>query len=116
MTSVGVLPRRESAFRRERILKEAGVEVLLTPCQAPNCNAFAERFVLTIKSECLDRMIFFGERSLRRAVAEFLEHHHAERAHQGIGNVTIENVEVGAGEIECRERLGGILKHYTRAA
>ena len=100
----------------QRILKDAGVEVVLTPRQAPNCNAFAERFVLSIKSECLGRMIFFGERSLRRAVTEFVDHYHAERPHQGIGNVTIENVDVVAGEIECRERLGGILKHYTRAA
>jgi hypothetical protein len=108
--------RVEKKLPFKRILEQAGVDVILTPPQAPNCNAFAERFVLSIKSECLDRMIFFGERSLRRAVTEFVEHYHAERAHQGIGNVTIENVEVGAGEIECHERLGGILKHYTRAA
>jgi hypothetical protein len=72
--------------------------------------------VLSIKSECLDRMIFFGERSPRRAVTECVEHYLAERAHQGIGNVTIESVGVGVGEIESRERLGGILKHYIRAA
>jgi transposase InsO family protein len=63
-------------------LKSAGVNVF----QAPNCNAFAERFVLSIKSECLNRMIFFGERSLRRACSSFLEHYHSERAHQGLGN------------------------------
>ncbi|MCP3917783.1 MAG: transposase [bacterium] len=61
-------------------------------------------------------MIFFGERSLRRAIAEFVEHYHVERAHQGLGNVTIEDTEVGTGDIACRERLGGILKSYRRAA
>jgi len=82
-----------------------------------NCNAYAERFVLPIKSECLGRMILFGESSLRRAIAEYVEHYHAERAHQGLGN---ERIEVGAvaavGEVRCRERLGGILKSYHRAA
>ena len=72
--------------------------------------------MLSIKSECLGRMIFFGERMLRRAVNSFLEHYHGERAHQGIGNVTIEHNDVGTGEVQCNERLGGILKHYRRAA
>ena len=98
-------------------LRGADVEPILTPCQAPNFNAFAERFVLSIKSECLDRMIIFGERSLRGAMAEYLEHYHAERAHQGLGNERIE----GPGcsdmeEVRCTERLGGILKHDSRVA
>ncbi len=67
-------------------------------------------------SECLGRMIFFGESSLRRAVGEYLAHYHAERAHQGIGNVPITRIAVGEGDVQCRERLGGILKHYRRAA
>ena len=91
--------------------------MIRTPIQAPNCNAHAERFVLSIKSECLRRMIFFGEASLRRAIFEYLDHYHAERAHQGLGNDLIEKHEVTPeGEIRCRERLGGILKHYYRAA
>ena len=70
-----------------------------------------------IKSECLNRMIFFGEGSLRRACSSFLEHYHSERAHQGLGNERIERVEHGgAGDVECSERLGGLLKHYRRAA
>ena len=73
--------------------------------------------MLSIKSECLWRMIFFGEASLRRAIAQYLDHYHAERAHQGLGNDRIENHEATPeGEIRCRERLGGILKHYYRAA
>ena len=110
---------RDSCFTAQfrRILKEAGVQVIRTPRQAPNCNAYAERFVLSIKSECLNRMIFFGESSLRRAIAAYLEHYHTERAHQGLGNERIDgNAGSCVGEIRCRERLGGILKSYYRAA
>ncbi len=109
---------RDTKFTAQfkRILGDAGVRSILTPKLAPNCNAFAERFVLSIKSECLGRMIFFGDGTLRRAINEYLDHYHAERAHQGIGNVPIAAEPAGAGKVECRERLGGILKHYHRAA
>jgi hypothetical protein len=111
---------RDSCFTEQfrRILEDAGVEVIRTPRQAPNCNACAERFVLSIKSECLRRMIFLGESSLRHAVAEYVEHYHAERAPQGLGNERINTARaaVGVGEVRCRGRLGGILKSYHRAA
>ena len=62
-------------------------------------------------------MILFGESSLRRAVAEYVEHYHTERAHQGLGNERIEGVVAAVeGEVQCHERLGGILKSYYRAA
>ena len=94
---------------------------MTTPYQAPNCNAYAERFVLSIKSECLDRMIFFGEASLRKAIREYLMHYHFERAHQGIGNVIPfpdhhDNVGLPNGRIKRRERLGGLLSFYHREA
>ena len=82
-------------------------------------NAYLERFFRSLKSECLDRMIFFGERSLRNAVREYLAHFHGERNHQGLGNTIIEpGDEVGQtdGEVECRERLGGMLRYYHRHA
>ena len=110
---------RDTKFTAQfkRILRDAGVEVVMTPKQAPNCNAFAERFVLSIKSECLDHMIFFGERRFRAAVSSYVEHYHTERAHQGLGNERIERVgAVGDGEVVCSERLGGLLKCYRRAA
>ncbi len=101
----------------KRILADVGVEVVLTPKRAPNCNAYAERFVLTIKSECLRRMIFLGEASLRRAISEFVAHYHEERAHQGLANERIDKRDaVGDGEVVCGERLGGLLKCYRRAA
>ncbi len=101
----------------KRILGDSGVEPVMTPKRAPNCNAYAERFVLSIKSECLRRMIFFGEASLRRAISEYVAHYHDERAHQGIGNERIEQRDA-AGDVEvvCDERLGGMLKSYRRAA
>jgi len=64
-------------------------------------------------------MIFFGENSLRNATREFLAHYHGERNHQGLDNRIIEpGEEVGrrTGEIECRERLGGLLRYYHRRA
>ena len=71
-------------FRRS--VRESGTEVIRLPPMSPNLNAYAERFVRSIKEECLNRMIFIGQASLRRAVAEFMEHYHEERNHQGLGN------------------------------
>jgi putative transposase len=65
-----------------RIVEGAGVRIVLTPVQAPNANAYAERFVRSIREECLDRLILFGERRLRRALDEFVAHYHGERNHQ----------------------------------
>jgi putative transposase len=100
-------------------LTGCGVKPVRLPPHSPNLNAYLERFMRAVKEECLERMIFFGERSLRGAAASFLEHFHRERNHQGIGNrlITPEMV-VGrtAGEIECRERLGGMLRYYYRKA
>jgi len=88
---------RDSKFTElfKGTLRSAGVEPIPTCYQAPNCNAFAERFVLSIKSECLGRMIFFGEASLRRACSAFVEHFHAERSPQGLGNEPIEASDWG---------------------
>jgi len=101
------------------LVDDAGTRVIRLPYRSPNLNAYIERFVLSIKSECLNRMIFFGEQSLRRAVAEFISHYHAERNHQGLGNTLIEADEcVGSleGNVRCRKRLGGLLNYYHREA
>ncbi len=105
------------AFRRT--LKQADVEPVRLPPGRPNLNSHLERFHLSLKSECLDKMIFFGETSLRNACSEFLAHYHQERNHQGLDNKIIEpSDEVGviAGKIACCEQLGGILKYYHRLA
>ena len=84
----------------------------------PNANADAERFVRSIKEECLDRMIPLGERHFRRAVAEFVEHYHRERNHQGLENALIAAPPAlgTAGRVQRRPRLGGLLNYYERAA
>jgi hypothetical protein len=105
------------AFRQ--LLADIGVEPVRLPPRSPNLNAWIERFVRSIKAECLDRMIFFGEPSLRRAIREYLVHYHAERNHQGIRNKIIEpddGVGSNAGVMRCRERLGGMLRYYHRDA
>ncbi len=103
------------AFRG--ILEDAGVTPVLLPPRSPNVNAHSERFHRSLKEECLERMIFFGEQPLRRAVTEFLTHYHGERNHQGLDNRLLEesdSVEQGSGVVQCRERLGGLLKFYYR--
>ena len=82
------------AFRA--LLRQSGVEPIVLPPKSPNLNAHLERFFRSLKSECLDRMIFFGEKSLRNACHEFLQHYHGKRNHQGLGNSIIEpSEEVG---------------------
>jgi transposase InsO family protein len=107
-----------SAAVRAR-LGEAGIRMVQTPYQAPNANAYAERFVRSIKQECLNRVIPFGDRHLRRMIAEYIEHYHRERNHQGLANELIEAVAREAGNLGCirrRQRLGGLLNYYSRAA
>jgi len=112
---------RDTKFTDEfqEILDTADVQPVKLPPRSPNLNAHMERFMRSIKEECLDRMIFFGESSLRNAVREYLAHYHAERNHQGLENDLIdpgEEISRTEGAIQCRERLGGMLKHYHRSA
>ena len=83
-----------------------------------HANAHAERFVRSLKDECLHRVIPLGERHLRQTIREFVEHYHRERNHQGLGNELIEGApEVGCvGRVRRRPRLGGLLNYYCRAA
>src|SRR5215475_6474888 len=100
------------------VLAGTGVRIVRTPVQAPNANAYAERFVRSIREECLDRLILFGERRLLRALDDFVAHYHGERNHQGLGNALIAPTPraVGRPGIHCRDRLGGLLRYYYRAA
>jgi transposase InsO family protein len=102
-------------------LRSAGVQPLLLPAHSPNLNAFAERWVRSVKSECLSKLILFGEPSLRRAVTQFIEHYHFERPHQGKGNQLLFPSPVSPPSrrperIQCDERLGRLLKFYRRVA
>ena len=88
------------------------------PPRSPNLNAYAERFVRSIKEECLDRMIFIGQASLRRAVSEYMGHYHKERNHQGLDNHLIvpRTMQAADGVVSRRARLGGTLNFYYRNA
>ena len=112
---------RDPLFTAEflSILADSGVKSVKLPPRSPNLNAYAERFVRTIKESCLDRIIFFGENSLRKSVQEFTTHYHFERNHQGLGNQLImpDSAHVGnTGAIRRHERLGGMLNYYYRDA
>ena len=102
-----------------RLIRDNGTKVIRLPPLSPNLNAYAERFVGSIKEECLDRMIFVGQASLRRAVAEYMDHYHRERNHQGLENRLIHVPAVAAakdGAIHHHSRLGGTLNYYYRKA
>ena len=106
-----------SAAVRAR-LEEAGIRVVQTPYQAPNANAYAERFVRSINEECLDRLIPIGEQHFRRAITEYVEHYQRERNHQGIETELIVGASASrtVGRIRRCPRLGGLLNYYDRAA
>src|SRR6266446_6782351 len=100
----------------QHIIDAAGVTRVPLPVRSPNLNAYAERWVRSVKEECLSRLILFGEASLRHALTQYVAHFHHERNHQGKGNVLLfPTVSVDSdcqGPIQCRERLGGLLKYY----
>jgi len=101
------------------LIEGAGVRVVHTPIHAPNTNACAERFVRSIRDECLNRLILFGKRRLRHTVDQFVAHYYGERNHQGLDNELIapEHRPIAGGQVRCRERLGGLLRYYySRAA
>jgi putative transposase len=101
----------------QHILDEAGVKRVPLPPRSPNLNAYAERWVRSVKEECLAQLILFGEASLQHALHEYVEHYHYERNHQGKGNVLLfpsfSQKHPRTGPMQCRERLGGLLKYYT---
>jgi transposase InsO family protein len=101
------------------ILRSPGVNPVKLPSRSPNLNAYAERLVRFVKSECVAQVIPLGERHLRRVIGEYIEHYHFERNHQGLGNRLImhrSEESSQSGPVECRQRLGGLLHYYERAA
>jgi len=104
------------------LLESGGVECVRIPAHSPNCSPHAERFVRTIRSECLDQFVIFGELHLRYLVRQFVEHYLTERFHQGLGGQLImqpgdcANDNGATGTITCRSRLGGLLSFHRREA
>jgi putative transposase len=115
---------RDKKFRTEEFdgeLGRAGVKVVRLPFRAPNTNAYVERFVQSIEQECLDKFRIFDPEHLDHLIREYIEYYHTERPHQGKGNVPLTGSpapapESAEGEVFCRERLGGVLRHYFRVA
>ena len=105
-----------------QLIEQAGTTIIRLPPRSPNLNAYAERFVRSVKQECVSRLIFFGEASLRRALKEFIAHYHLERNHQGMNNRLLngaandDRYSIDNAGITCQTRLGGILNYYYREA
>src|SRR2546421_2160386 len=104
----------------QQLIDAAGITRVPLPPRSPNLNAYAERWVRSVKEECLSRLILFGEASLHHALTQYVEHFHHERNHQGKGNVllfpAVSHDTERQGPMQCRERLGGLLKYYAREA
>jgi putative transposase len=119
-----VLLDHDAKFTRDfdTVFESEGTEVKRVGPVAPNLNAYAERWVQSLRTECLDHFVVLGENHLRHILKEYLEHYNAERPHQARGNVPLPDAEgpcvlpFPSGEVRCRERLGGLLRHYHRAA
>jgi putative transposase len=112
---------RDPLYTKEflKVIASSGIEAIKLPPSSPNLNAYAERFVRTIKESCLDQMIFFGEDMSRNTIREFVTHYHRERNHQGLDNRLLEPVEIIATTtrlVRKRERVGGLLNYYYREA
>lgn len=103
----------------DHVVRKHEAIIRTTAIRAPNENSYIERFVQTIKQECLDHFLVFGEKHFNYLVREFVRYYHECRPHQGLENKVIAKVEAPppvAGKVECESRLGGLLKHYYRAA
>lgn len=100
------------------MLRSAGLDTIKLPPKSPNLNAHAERFVRSIKEECLSKIIPIGEHHLQRAVEEYAEHYHLEHNHQGLDNNLIDGQPELSSvmDVQRRDRLGRILRSYHRAA
>ena len=105
----------------DAILESVGIEPVKLPARSPNLNAHCERWIRSVKTEVLSQLILFGERSLRHCLEQYVSHFHAERNHQGKGNVILfpaagDRIGARDGQVRCRERLGGLLRFYHREA
>jgi transposase InsO family protein len=108
-----------ASFRE--LIESESIKTIRLPARSPNLNSFAERWVRSVKEECLSKLILFGERSLRRALQQYVVHYHEERNHQGKENLILfplkrEGARDRKAAVRCRERLGGLLKYYEREA
>ena len=112
---------RDSKFTAsfDEVFGSEGVRVIHTPIRAPQANASAERFVRTVRTECLDHLLILGSRHLERVLRIYIQHYTSERPHRGLGLQPPEPPQLKSppgGDVERRDRLGGLLHEYYRAA
>jgi putative transposase len=105
----------------DAIFQAVGVKVVKLPPRSPNLNAHCERWIRSVRTEVLSKMIFFGERSLRHCLDIYVSQYHTERNHQGKANVMLfpllaDRIGEFSGSVRSRERLGGLLRFYYREA
>ncbi len=106
----------------DEVFRSEGVEIIRLPYRAPRANAFAERWVGTVRREVLDHLLVLGQRQLEAILREFVLHYHEARPHQGLGQrrpgelTATPPVGSSSGPIIRRDRLGGLLHEYSRAA
>ena len=105
----------------DEIIESGKVTPIRLPARSPNLNCYSERWVRSVKEDCLSRLILFGEASLKRALQQYLIHYHEERNHQGKDNQLLFPRQTrppggGQGLVQCQQRLGGMLKYYSRQA
>jgi putative transposase len=101
------------------VFRSEGIRVIHTPVQAPQANAFAERFVRTVRTECLDWLLIIGRRHLERVLRTYTRHYNRERPHRGLALHPPQRQAAKLmqhGHIHRRDRLGGLIHEYYRAA
>jgi len=112
---------RDSKFSAafDEVFRSEGIKVIHTPIRAPRANAYAERFVRTVRAECLDWLLILGRRHLERVLRIYVAHYNNERPHRGLALLPPKPANAArptAGEIKRRDRLGGLIHEYHRAA
>jgi hypothetical protein len=113
---------RDSKFSGsfDEVFRSEGLTVIHTPIRAPQANAYAERFVRTVRNECLDWLLILGRRHLESVLRVYTAHYNRERPHRGLALLTPETGDPTglptAGKIDRRDRLGGLIHEYYRAA
>jgi putative transposase len=103
----------------DEVLRSERIRTVKTPVRAPRANAIAERFVRTVRSECLDWLLILNRRHLERVLRVYVDHYNTQRPHRGVGLHPPDRINLAAqtvGEIRRRDRLGGLIHEYYRAA
>jgi putative transposase len=102
----------------DTVFRSEGIDVIPTPCQAPNANAYAERWIRSVREECLDRLLIIDQTHMRRVMREYIAFFNAARPYQGLDhqNPVPTMTHETSGPVRCHTTLGGIIHDYYRDA